>query len=163
MKFIYADSQDQIDGNYDFENEKFSIQAGQKKTRKRNPQLDDLYPHEYYESIGQKNGHLQPTVNCYHGLLVSRTTIRERYSETDIQNHTIQNFLRFPKKTTRKASPDFPVIVDSGAFKYKDQENPPFDTESTVRFYKLVGCTHGVSLDHIPFQTSQIAKARSAL
>lgn len=79
MKFFYADSQDQIDANYDFIRERFS--TGGDGILERNAQVDDKYFHEFFDSLGDDVTGRTPTSMGYHGMLVSLHTHASRYRQ----------------------------------------------------------------------------------
>jgi hypothetical protein len=131
MKFIFADSHDYIDPNFDFVKEQFS--------EGRRAQLDDVYPHEYFEAPP------------YDGMLVSRATVGDEISTgtyTTAQSMRFrrdgaQKFLRFNARERNAV-----LLGDCGAFSYVKQELPPYSVENMVDFYEQCGFTHGVSIDH---------------
>ena len=135
MKFIYADSLDFVDPDYDFENDQHA--PG------REPYWGDQYPHEIL-------GHAP-----YDGILVSRAIVGDqrlsgKYSESQAMRFRLvgaRQFLRF-------TGPDFDkrlLFGDCGAFSYVNQEEPPYSPEETAEFYEENGFTHGLSVDHIIF------------
>ena len=136
MKFIFADSLDYVDPNFDFEKEEHSPT--------RNVYWDDKYPHEM----------INPTP--YDGILVSRAIvgtpeIKGRYTESQAMRFArvgAPEFLRFNSIKYK----DKMVIGDNGAFSYSKLEKPPFTVDETIEFYEQGQFTHGCSLDHIVFE-----------
>ncbi len=135
MKFIFADSLDYIDPNYDFLNDTSSSS--------RKPYWDDLFPHEFMD------------VAPYDGILVSRALVGDhlysgKYTESQamrFRREGARMFLRYLEK-------DYPgsfVFGDCGAFQYHKLEKPPYSSEDMVDFYSDAGFTHGCSVDHIIF------------
>jgi len=130
MKFIYADSLDFVDPDYDF------IQDRSRDGRKA--YWDDQFTHEY---LGYAP---------YDGILVSRAIVGDhrfpgKYTETQSMRFRrvgAAEFLRFR---------DGMLFGDCGAFSYHQCEIPPYTTEEIVGFYEDGGFTHGCSVDHIIF------------
>lgn len=135
MKFIFADSLDYVDPNYDFEEDRFAPN--------REAYWDDQFPHEI---LGR---------TPYDGILVSRALIGShrtsgRYTASQAMRFRLvgaREFLRFKEE-------DYPgsvVFGDSGAFAYHKLEVPPYSPEDMVDFYGDGQFTHGCSVDHIIF------------
>ena len=135
MKFIFADSLDYVDPNYNFEEDRFAPN--------REAYWDDQFPHEILGSAP------------YDGILVSRAVIGShrtsgKYSESQAMRFRLvgaREFLRFKEE-------DYPgsvVFGDSGAFAYHKLEVPPYSPEDMVDFYGDGQFTHGCSVDHIIF------------
>lgn len=139
MKFLYSDTQDYVDPDYDF------LMDRNKPTRRR--YWDDRYAHEI----------MQPTP--YDGLLVAMSAVRPapgvasskvRYSTAEQQRMLrdgIRKFLRFESMKYKDAM----VMGDCGAFAYVEQEKPAYTPTEVFEFYADAGFTHGVSPDHIIF------------
>ena len=135
MNFIYADSMDFIDPNFDFDTER--SKPG------RVVQRDDEYPHEF---LGRAP---------YDGILVSRgivgdTKFRGKYTDAQwmrFHRDGARKFLRYEEK-------DYPgslLFGDCGAFTYSKLAEPPYKPADTVDFYGDGGFTHGCSVDHLIF------------
>lgn len=135
MKFIYADSLDFVDPNYDFLQDRNGLD--------RKPYWDDSFPHEI---LG-----FPP----YDGILVSRgivggATVAGKYSEAQAMRFRragAREFLRL----NSGALASLPIFGDCGAFTYNKQELPPYSSDDTASFYDDCGFTHGCSVDHIIF------------
>lgn len=135
MKFIFADSLDVVDPNYDF------IEDRSQASRKA--YWDDVFPHEIM-------GYAP-----YDGMLVSRATVGDRriagvYTEAQAMRfHRVgaRTFLRLDTPTLSKLD----IFGDCGAFSYVKDDVPPYTPEDTVEFYDHAGFTHGCSVDHIIF------------
>lgn len=135
MKFIYADSLDYVDPDYDF--------VRDRRTAGRRRHEDDEFPHEY---LG-----MAP----YDGLLVSRSIVGDEKRAgkyTDSQSMRFRRigaraFLRFPEDRF----PGTIVLGDCGAFTYRNEEEPPYQPEDTLEFYADGRFTHGCSVDHLIF------------
>lgn len=156
MKFLYSDTQDYVDPEYDF------LKDENKPGRRR--YWDDHYAHELMDETP------------YDGLLVSMSAIKSaagvaaskgRYSMAEEQRLLrvgARKFLRFDGHEHR----DKMLMGDCGAFAYADQERPAYTPEEVVEFYADAGFTHGCHPDHIIFDfltdnpTLADAQARSA-
>jgi hypothetical protein len=136
MKFIYADSIDVVDPNYDFEKDLFG--------KNREPYWSDVFPHEIMD---------EPP---YDGLLVSRGIVGDHlvsgiYSMSQamrFKNVGARKFLRYDKPQFKNN----PIFGDCGAFSYHKMDEPPYEALDTVEFYSDGGFTHGCSIDHIIFE-----------
>lgn len=136
MKFIYADSLDFIDPEYNFLTD--STAPG------RQVYWDDQYPHEYMRTPP------------YDGILVSRGIVGDhrfagRYTSGQSMRFRrvgARKFLRFdgPNCSHR------PIYGDCGAFSYVNEEKPPYGPEEILDFYIDGGFTHGCSVDHVIFE-----------
>ncbi len=136
MEFIYADSLDYVDPNFDFETDSSSPE--------RERYWDDKFAHEILECAP------------YDGILVSRGVVGDhrfpgKYSEA--QAHRFRRvgaraFLRFNGEKNR----DKKIFGDCGAFSYHKMESPPYSPEEIIEFYEDGKFTHGCSIDHIIFE-----------
>lgn len=141
MKFIFADSMDFVDPEYDFLNDRHA--PGRKAY------WDDAYPHEI---LGYAP---------YDGVLVSRGIVGDhrvagKYSQSQAMRFRrvgARAFLRLDKP--QFASLD--LFGDCGAFTYVKQEVPPYTPADTAEFYDECGFTHGCSVDHIIFDFDERA------
>ena len=135
MKFIYADSLDYVDPEFNFE--------ADRATAGRLVHADDEYPHEFLKRAP------------YDGILVSRGIVgnwnmRGKYTDSQamrFRREGARAFLRYNQK-------DFPgsvVFGDSGAFQYRNLEEPPYTAVDMAEFYADCGFTHGCSVDHLIF------------
>jgi hypothetical protein len=135
MKFLFSDSLDFVDPNYDF----LKDVGG----RTRRAHEDDVFPHEH---LGKAP---------YDGLLISRAIVGDhkrpgKYSESQcirFRREGARAFLRFPKTQY----PNSMVMGDCGAFSYRTLEDPPYTVDDTLEFYQDAGFTHGCSVDHLIF------------
>lgn len=139
MKFLYSDTQDYVDPDYDFLNDR--------SAPGRERYWDDKYAHEL----------MKPTP--YDGLLLSMSAIRQangvasskvRYSTSEEQR-----LLRIgARKFLRYDGPQFEssmLMGDCGAFAYVEHDRPAYAPAEVVEFYLDAEFTHGVSPDHIIF------------
>lgn len=133
MKFIFADSQDFIDPNYDFEKDAYS--------KDRVLQRTDKYPHEIFEK------------KPYDGMLVSRAILADGVYKT-AGAYSIMQSQRFKREGARKflRYNDGPIFGDCGAFSYVNLEYPPYECSEMVDYYQQCGFTHAFSIDHIIFE-----------
>lgn len=140
MKFLYSDTQDYVDPNYDF------IEDRSPPGRER--YWSDAYAHELMEPVP------------YDGLLVALSAVRKaagvasskvRYSTKEEQRMLrdgARKFLRF----SGPAHKDLMLMGDCGAFAYVDHPEPAYKPPEVVEFYLDADFTHGVSPDHVIFQ-----------
>ena len=147
MKFIFADSLDFVDPEFDF----IADRNGARRTVHR----DDQFPHEYLD------------VAPYDGILVSRGIVGDvllngKYTEAQLmrfRREGARQFLRYPES-------DFPgsmMLGDCGAFTYRNMAEPPYRAADTVEFYADGGFTHGCSPDHLIFDFDQAGAERARL
>lgn len=136
MKFIFSDSLDYIDPNYDF--------ISDAHCQGRKPYWNDVFPHEFMR------------IPPYDGILVSRAIvgdhlIKGKYTESQamrFRREGARSFLRYPEQRF----PGSLMFGDCGAFQYHAQEFPPYSPENMLNFYCDCGFTHGCSVDHIIFE-----------
>jgi hypothetical protein len=135
MKFLYSDSLDFVDPDFDF----LADRAGSR----RRAHKDDDFPHEHLDT------------SPYDGLLVSRAIVGDvniigKYSEAQamrFRREGARAFLRFPASKY----PGSMIMGDNGAFTYRDKAVPPYKVDDTLEFYQDAGFTHGCSIDHLIF------------
>lgn len=139
MKFLYSDTQDFVDPNYDFLQDKHS--AGREKDH------TDVYAHEMMS---------EPP---YDGLLIAMSAIRQApgVSKSKVR-YTAAQQLRFLRAGARRylrfGGPrfnDLMLMGDCGAFAYAELARPPFTPQEVFSFYEAAGFTHGVAPDHVIF------------
>ncbi len=136
MKFIFADSMDYVDPNFDF--------IKDQTAEGRRPYWDDCYPHEI---LGYAP---------YDGMLVSRAIVGDhrfpgKYTEAQgmrFRRVGARTFLRLEKPELS----DLMLMGDCGAFSYSAMDHPPYTPEDTLEFYADGRFTHGCSIDHIIFE-----------
>ncbi|HEX8223787.1 MAG TPA: tRNA-guanine transglycosylase DpdA [Allosphingosinicella sp.] len=135
MKFIFADSLDMVDPEYDFLRDRNAVG--------RSPYWNDVYPHELM-------GYAP-----YDGVLISRgivggSVVAGKYSEAQamrLRRVGARAFLRLEGPLLR----DLPIFGDCGAFTYHREEVPPYSPSDMLDFYEDGQFTHGCSVDHIIF------------
>ena len=140
MKFLYSDTQDYVDPNYDFLNDR--------SAPKRERYWDDVYAHEIMRDAP------------YDGLLVAMSAVRqaEGVSASKVRYTTAeeQRLLRIgARKFLRFDGPKFKdrmLMGDCGAFAYVEHHEPAYSPEEVVEFYLDAEFTHGVSPDHVIFE-----------
>ncbi len=138
-EFLYfmPENDDRVDPTYDF--------LTDTARAKRDPLTDDWYAHQFYPSPQ------------YNGLLLSKVNIdkaSQRKREL-IQQQGIREFLHLPA--------NYPIMGDCGAFSYKDQYLPPYDTGEVLQYYDTLGFNFGVSVDHLivgPYQSDESERNR---
>lgn len=135
MKFIYADSIDQVDPNYNF--------ARDQHGPGRKPYWSDQYAHEYFQ---------RPP---YDGVLVSRAIVGDhlykgKYSDAHAIRFRREGARAFLRMLSSKFS-SMPIYGDCGAFSYVKEEVPPYSPDDMAAFYADGNFTHGCSVDHVIF------------
>jgi hypothetical protein len=139
VKFLYSDTQDYVDPEYDFVNDR--------NAPGRQRYWDDQYAHELL-------GHAP-----YDGLLVAISAVKKSpgvaNSKTRYSLAEAQRFLRSgARKFLRFDTPQFQPLMlmgDCGAFAYADQAEPAYSVDEVFEFYEGGGFTHGCSPDHVIF------------
>ena len=138
MKFLYSDTKDFIDPDYDFIDD--SSAPGRKIS-------DDKYAHEIMDT--------EP----YDGLLVAMSGLmrssngaesKARYKPSQTQEvlrEGIRKFLRYDSDKFK----DKILMGDCGSFAYADQPKPAFEPWEVADFYLTAGFSHGCHPDHIIF------------
>jgi hypothetical protein len=138
MKFLYSDTKDFIDPNYDFIDD--SSAPGRKIS-------DDKYAHEVMDT--------EP----YDGLLVAMsglvranngTESKTKYKSSETQEvlrEGIRKFLRYDGENFKNKI----IMGDCGSFAYADQPKPAFEPWEVADFYLTAGFSHGCHPDHIIF------------
>lgn len=151
MKFLFSDTMDFVDPNYDF------IKDENAPNRKK--YWDDRYAHEMMDS------------DPYDGLLVAMSALksvpgssisRTRYSTAEKQRFLregARKFLRFDKEQHKNKI----IMGDCGSFAYADLKKPAFEPWEVVEFYSQAQFTHGCHPDHIIFTFSKENPSRSEL
>lgn len=144
MRFVFADSMDTIDPEYDFKADRNGLG--------RLIHRDDQYPHEFLENAP------------YDGILVSRAIVGDaafpgKYSEAQMmrfRREGARKFLRYPLTKF----PDSMLVGDCGAFNYRNLPEPPYHADDTAEFYADAGFTHGCSPDHVIFDFDEVGLVR---
>lgn len=138
MKFLYSDTQDYVNPNYDFIND--CHEPGHKRY------WDDKYAHEMV------------IPEPYDGLLMSMSSVRQikgvsaklHYSTAEEQRllrEGARKFLRYDQPHHL----DKMVMGDCGAFTYATLPTPAYSPQEVIDFYIDAEFTHGCSPDHIIF------------
>jgi len=142
MKFIFADSLDMIDPNYDFE--------ADRTAHGRKPYWDDRYPHEV----------LQPMP--YDGVLVSRSIVGDHRFKGKYSSSQSMRFARVGARVfLRMNTPEYAhqlLFGDCGAFSYAHLEQPPYTPGEMIDFYQDGQFSHGMSVDHVIFEFTTEAR-----
>ena len=139
MKFLYSDTLDYVDPNYDF------IKDENAPNRKK--YWDDQYAHELMNT------------DPYDGLLIAISALKSvpganisktRYSTAEEQRFLregARKFLRFDTEQHKNKI----IMGDCGSFAYADLKKPAFEPWEVVEFYGQAQFTHGCHPDHIIF------------
>ena len=136
MKFLYADSIDTVDPDYDF------VEERSKPGRKI--YWDDQFPHEYLENPP------------YDGIMVSMGIVGDhkftgKYTQAQSMRFRrvgARKFLRIDKPAFQHLD----IYGDCGAFNYSGLSEPPYKPSEILEFYDDGQFTHGCSVDHVIFQ-----------
>lgn len=145
MRFVFADSVDTIDPEYDF--------IEDRNGKGRSVHRDDEYPHEFLDQAP------------YDGILVSRGIVGDvghpgKYSEAQLmrfRREGARRFLRYPLERF----PGSILLGDCGAFSYRNLPEPPYHADDTAEFYADGGFTHGCSPDHLIFDFDDVGVTRT--
>jgi hypothetical protein len=135
MKFIFADSLDMIDPQFDF--------AADRMGEGRELYWGDVYPHEYFRTPP------------YDGVLVSRGIVGDDIFPGKYPADLMMRFRRIGARAflrlDQKRFAHLPIFGDCGAFSYSALEVPPYSPEMMLDFYADGGFTHGCAVDHVIF------------
>lgn len=145
MKFLFADSLDFVDPEYDF--------IADRNGARRVIHKDDEFPHEFLD---------KPP---YDGILVSRGIVGDvklpgKYTESQLMRFRREGARRFLRYTEDKF-PGSMMMGDCGAFTYRNMKVPPYDAADTVDFYADGGFSHGCAPDHLIFDFDDADVERS--
>ncbi len=146
MKFLYADSLDYIDPNYNF--------LEDRSPPERQPYWDDEFPHQY---LGKAP---------FDGYLVSRGIVGDHVLGG---KYTPSQVMRFRREGARKFlridTPEYAhleMFGDCGAFSYANMDKPPYTPTEILEFYEDGEFSHGCSVDHIIFEYDRALKGMEA-
>ncbi len=135
MQFIFSDSLDMVDPDFDFIEDRSSP--------KRVHYWDDVYAHEIF------------TEPPYDGMLISKATVGDNIIKGKYVQSQAMRFYRVgAREFLRLTTPQLrtmPIFGDCGAFSYAQLEVPPYTPEEIVEFYDSCSFTHGCSVDHVIF------------
>jgi hypothetical protein len=136
MKFIFADSLDYVDPDFDF--------LADRSSPERQPYWDDVYPH-------QLMGYAP-----YDGVLVSKGIVgdhrvRGKYTPGQARRFEAWGARKFLRLDTPELQ-HLDIFGDCGAFTYSSEDVPPYTVSEIAAFYDDAGFTHGCSVDHIIFE-----------
>lgn len=145
MRFVFADSVDTIDPDYDFLADRHGLG--------RSIHRDDQYPHEFLDQAP------------YDGILVSRSIVGDarhpgKYSEAQLMRFRREGARRFLRYSLDRY-PDSMLMGDCGAFTYRNRAEPPYRADDTAEFYADGGFTHGCSPDHLIFDFDDVGVKRT--
>lgn len=124
LMYYLPDWGDMVDLEYDF--------LGESHSSGRGGWVNEVYAHQIYK---------KPS---YNGILLSRACFDEKSSKYEtVKNIGVHNYMRVPN--------EFPIMGDSGAFSYIDQDEPIYNTNEMLDYYTDLGYNFGVSIDHLWF------------
>jgi len=83
---------------------------------------------------------------CMDGILLSKGYVTPKLEENLVNYGGIQNFLRW----------NGPVIGDSGAWLYKNEDKPPYSVKDLLDYYVRLKIPVGAHLDHSIFKTVNV-------
>jgi len=83
---------------------------------------------------------------CTDGILISKGYITPKLEDSFARHGGISKFLRWQG----------PVMGDSGAWLYKNEEKPPYSVRELLDYYVHVGIPLGAHLDHSIFKTVKV-------
>lgn len=126
MRFYVPEWDDAVDAHYDFEHDELSTLDRQER---------DL---DYIWDI------FEPETTPIDGVLISR----EQVEETDRKAERLSKHGVYDDPVL--SVPNWlPTISDCGAWGYKSYPFPPYGNEEMLEFYKTLGVTVGVTIDHL--------------
>jgi len=129
MKFFVPEWDDKVDANYDFENDEFS---GRPNERESN----------YIWQIFEKGNF------PIDGVLISRAKAERKNNEyEELRKNGFYSFMNLPE--------ELDTISDCGAWDYKDEDEPRYDTKDMLEFYYDINVDIGVSIDHLIMKKEQ--------
>ena len=145
MRFVFADSVDTVDPDYDF--------VADRNSAGRSVHRDDQYAHEFLEQAP------------YDGILVSRGIVGDarhpgKYSEAQLMRFRREGARRFLRYSLDRF-PGSLLMGDCGAFTYRNLPEPPYRADDTAEFYADGGFTHGCSPDHLIFDLDDVGVSRT--
>lgn len=125
MQFYLPNFEDMVDPEYDFEKDEYSL-------KRKDRLIHDYYAHEFF-----------PNEHIFDGMLVSKTVINPKLQQRICDAGGIHTFYRLDKH--------IPIMGDCGAFSYRNETEPPYSVREIITYYKSLGFTYGVALDHLIF------------
>jgi hypothetical protein len=123
-EFYLPNFEDLVDPGYDFIKDEPS-------PNRTNRFLDDQYAHQFFN---------EP---IFDGVLLSKTTVSERIQKLILEAGNVHDFINLDS--------NIPILGDCGAYSYKDEVVPPYETEEILDYYETLGFDFGVSIDHVIF------------
>jgi len=129
LKYFIPDWEDYLDPEYDFTNDRFSWNGGD-RTR--------LYAHELFKRREIYDGILVSLGHIHMAKGLARNGLKP-----EAKIVPARQYLHLKKRQM--------VMGDCGAFSYRQSLVPPFTVEQVVKLYSSLGVDIGASIDHIPF------------
>ena len=83
---------------------------------------------------------------CCDGILISKGYVDSKLEESIVKHGGVNKFLRW----------NGPVIGDSGAWLYKNEEEPPYSVKELLDYYVRLKIPVGAHLDHAIFKTIRV-------
>jgi len=93
-----------------------------------------------------KEKYLWEIFPCTDGILISKGYVTPKLEDSFVKHGGIQRFLRWKG----------PVMGDSGAWLYKNEDEPPYSVRELLDYYTRVGIPLGAHLDHSIFKTVKV-------
>lgn len=93
-----------------------------------------------------KAEYLWETFPCMDGILFSKGYVTQKLEESIEKHGGIQNFLRWKG----------PIIGDSGAWLYKNEDEPPYSVKELLDYYVRMKIPVGAHLDHMILKTVNV-------
>ena len=93
-----------------------------------------------------KERYLWEIFPCTDGILLSKGYVKPKLEESIVNHGGIRKFLRW----------DGPIIGDSGAWLYKNQDEPPYSVQDLLDYYVKLKIPIGAHLDHAIFKTVNV-------
>jgi len=93
-----------------------------------------------------KEQYLWEIFPCTDGIMISKGYVTPKLEDSFVRHGGIGKFLRWKG----------PVMGDSGAWLYKNKEEPPYSVRELLDYYVRVGIPLGAHLDHSIFKTVNV-------
>jgi hypothetical protein len=128
MKYFIPEWDDRVDPEFDFQTETHSSGIG--------GWAKDVFAHQIYP---------EPQ---YDGILVSRAVAEKtKKKKRRINEMGVHRYMRVPRS--------FPIMGDCGAFDYRKEDEPPYETDEMIDYYTRLDYDYGVSIDHLITKADQ--------
>ena len=94
--------------------------------------------------------YLWEVFHCMDGILISRGYVTKKLEESIMRHGGIRNFLRWSGL----------IIGDSGAWLYKNDDEPPYSVKELLEYYVKLKIPVGAHLDHAIFKQLKLMGLR---